>query len=87
MHHFVERGFMWAMPMLPLAVVGLAVLAGFVALVVWAVRSGRPSPGAVAVMPRTSALDILEQRYARGEIDHDDFEQRRAALGGGPATA
>jgi uncharacterized membrane protein len=26
-------------------------------------------------------LQILDERYARGEIDHDDFEQRRRVLG------
>ena len=29
------------------------------------------------------AVSALEQRYAKGEIDDEEFERRRAALGGG----
>lgn len=29
-----------------------------------------------------SALGILEQRFARGEIDLDEFKARRSAIGG-----
>jgi len=30
-----------------------------------------------------SALDILDQRFARGEIDREDYEERKRVLSGG----
>lgn len=61
---------------------GLAMLVFWVAviaLVVYAVRwftEGR-RPGAGR---RNDALDILRDRFARGEIDEDEFKRRKAAL-------
>ncbi len=52
---------------------------GVVVLIVWAVRS----VGDNKVDRDTSnrALEILEERYARGEIDTDEFNRRRSELG------
>lgn len=37
--------------------------------------------GFSANAPRSDALRILEERYARGEIERDEFLQRKADLG------
>ncbi len=57
----------------------LVVLAGIILLVVWAVRQ-MSGPGARP--GRSRAIEILEERYARGEIDREEFEARRRDLGG-----
>jgi putative membrane protein len=65
----------WAVMVL-MMVVFWALLA---ALVWWLVRGSRDGD---AVVRRTgpSPEDVLAQRYARGEIDDEEFERRRAAL-------
>jgi putative membrane protein len=57
---------------------------GIVALVVWAVHSlsrggTRSSQGRDADASPTP-LDIAKQRYARGEIDREEFERMRRDL-------
>lgn len=59
-----------------------AIIAAAVALIRWLVKSGDSSrPGErVQAQPGDSALDILRKRYARGEIDSEEFQQRKRAL-------
>jgi putative membrane protein len=55
----------------------LIVVGGTVALVVWLVRGfGHVEPHSHG----RPALDILEQRFARGEIDKTEFEDKRKLL-------
>jgi hypothetical protein len=52
-----------------------------VALVVWLVRS-LAGPSAQHMPPRRSAgLDVLEERYARGEISRDEYLETKRDLG------
>jgi putative membrane protein len=61
---------------------GLLVSAVLIALVVFAViafvRSGRA--GKVPGDPRERGLEILIERYARGEIDADTFKSMKAEV-------
>lgn len=60
------------------------VLVALVLLVVWAVRSmSAPHHHAPPPGPRRSTgLDVLEERYARGEIGRDEYLQKKADIGG-----
>lgn len=57
--------------------------AGVIVLIVWGLRAldaGNRRNGTRD--PRRRPLEILEERYARGEIDRQEFEQRRSTLEG-----
>jgi len=58
---------------------GLLVMVGFVVLIVWAI--GAANRGTRREPERQSALDILRERYARGELTQQDFEQAKKTLG------
>ena len=66
------------------AVLFAAVVATAVVLIVYVVRqnrSGHPAvPTGAAGGMYESPLDILKMRYARGEIDKADFEDRKKDL-------
>jgi putative membrane protein len=61
------------------SLISLAFWVLVVVAIVHLVRSRPPAPGA----PMSSALRILEDRYARGEIGREEFLERRAVLMGG----
>ena len=58
---------------------GFLFLALLITLVVWLVWSAS-RPGAPPERRSSSALEILDARYARGEIDRDEYLERKADL-------
>ncbi len=69
-------GGMWWMMALPGLLLAALVVAGIViGKAAWnGVASRAASP------EETTAISVLEERYARGEIDGDEFRQRRQHL-------
>jgi putative membrane protein len=74
MHPMWGVGGMWGLGMMLMMVVFWGVIiAGIVLGIRWlSAQGGGSSPD--------RALDILRQRYARGEIDREEFEARRRDL-------
>lgn len=60
---------------------GTLILLVLIALLVWAIaRGGRAVPAPSSAAPRPDALQVLDERLARGEIEPDDYNQRRRLL-------
>jgi putative membrane protein len=57
----------------------LLVIVGIVALVRLIIKPGA-RPGETSA--RSAGLDVLEQRYASGEIERDEYLQKKSDLGG-----
>jgi putative membrane protein len=72
-------GWGWGMGLWMLG--GLALTVGMVVLIVWVVVSVSGRPDRVHRGPQQTPLDILRERYARGEISAEEFEQARRILG------
>ena len=56
------------------------VVAAFVLGIRWLIRADRRGSHPAPAIP--DALEILRQRYARGEIDEAEYERRRTVLKG-----
>jgi len=50
-----------------------------VVVILWAVKTATGS-GKDSADEQKSALDILQERYAKGEIEREEFEQKRKDL-------
>lgn len=55
----------------------ILILVGIVALVVWVFQK---SGGTQPATANETALDILNKRYARGEIDKEEYEEKKSVI-------
>jgi putative membrane protein len=67
----------WGIGMIGMVLWWLLIILAIVLLVKWVF--GRP-PGHGERQPRDRSLDILKERYARGEIDKQEFEEKKRDL-------
>ena len=56
---------------------------GLIALVIWFVGSVGANPQATQTPTIATAHQVLGERFARGEIDEDEFKRRRDLLEAG----
>ena len=75
-------GYGWTWPMMLWMGIGTIFWLGVLALLIWAVVRwvGPRATGRYPTASGMSAMEILRQRYARGEIDAATFEQMRERL-------
>ena len=64
--------------MIIMAAFWIAIIVGIVILIRWLVISTRPDGQRTTA--GNSALEILKTRYARGEIDKEEFEEKKTDL-------
>lgn len=67
---------MWGYGGVFMLLFSVLLIAGLVLLIRWLVQQGKPSTSHQADSP----IDILKKRYARGEIDRNEFENKRKVL-------
>ena len=63
------------------APMGFLIMASVIGLVIWAIAGMTRSES--RVVKGTTATDVLAARYARGEIDDDEYQMRRSVIEGG----
>jgi putative membrane protein len=63
-------------------IIWIAILIAIVAFVVWAVRAVAAPAMQYAQPRRSPGLEALEERYAKGEINRDEYLQKKNDIGG-----
>src|SRR6056297_1617081 len=72
-----EYGHGWGMGMGWWWIIGLIIV---IAVIWMVVKSMNRGTGSTTQSPGKSALDILKERYVKGEIDKEEFEKRKKDL-------
>jgi putative membrane protein len=70
-------GFIW---MIFIFIFILAIVAGIIILIVWAVRRSGSADN-IQKIPENKALDALKERYAKGEITKEEYENIKKDIG------
>lgn len=79
--HMWGSGYGWFfMPIMMIVFIAVTVVV-IVLIVRWLGGTGHPSSHPGYGPPGKTPLDVLKERYARGEIDKEEFEERRRLLG------
>ncbi len=60
----------------------IVILIAIVVAIIWLVRSLAGGAGHGPHTRRSTGLDVLEERYARGEIKRDEYLQKKKDIGG-----
>jgi putative membrane protein len=63
-------------------IVWVVIIIAVVALMMWLMRSFAGPCMHRHMSRRSSGLDVLEERYARGEINRDEYLQKKKDIGG-----
>ena len=79
--HMWGGGYSWFFgPIMMIVFIAVTVVV-IVLIVRWLGGTGHVPSHQAYGPPGKTPLDILKERYARGEIDKDEFEERRKVLG------
>lgn len=58
----------------------LIIIGGIIFLIIYLVNNSKDKSSSLSVDSHDRSLDILNERYARGEIDDEEYERRRQIL-------
>lgn len=75
-----HEGMLWGFGWWGMMIFWIAVIIGLIFLVKWLAEQGRTDKR--TSQTEESALDILKKRYAKGEINKEEFEQKKRDLMG-----